>query len=76
MTRYECQLCGYVYDPAEGDSTNEIDSGTAFDELPEDCLRHSRSKDTEGVADSVLAQGEQISGGLHEDGAAGRFDVV
>ncbi len=36
MTRYECQLCGYVYDPAEGDSTNEIDSGTAFDELPED----------------------------------------
>jgi rubredoxin len=36
MIRYECQLCGYVYDPAEGDLTNEIDSGTAFEELPED----------------------------------------
>lgn len=32
---YEC-LCGYVYDPAEGDIENDIPAGTLFEELPED----------------------------------------
>lgn len=33
---YECEVCGYVYDPAEGDSEGNIDAGTAFEDLPED----------------------------------------
>ena len=36
MQKYECQICGYVYDPEQGDDANEIDSGTAFEELPDD----------------------------------------
>ena len=36
MKKYECDLCGYVYDPAEGDPDNEIAPGTAFEDLPED----------------------------------------
>ena len=29
-------MCGYVYDPAEGDPENGIAPGTAFEDLPED----------------------------------------
>lgn len=34
--KYECVLCGYVYDPAEGDPDSGVAPGTAFGELPED----------------------------------------
>lgn len=36
MDRWVCDPCGYVYDPAEGDPDNDIDSGTSFEDLPED----------------------------------------
>ena len=36
MKKYVCDVCGYVYDPAEGDSANGIPAGTAFADLPED----------------------------------------
>ncbi len=36
MDKYVCDLCGYVYDPAEGDSEGEIEPGTSFDDLPDD----------------------------------------
>jgi rubredoxin len=36
MDRYVCNLCGYVYDPADGDPDNGIKPGTAFEDLPED----------------------------------------
>ena len=36
MKKYECEPCGYVYDPAEGDPDNDIAPGTAFEDLPED----------------------------------------
>ncbi len=36
MDKYECQVCGYVYDPAEGDSDGGIAPGTSFDDLPDD----------------------------------------
>jgi len=36
MTKYVCDLCGYVYDVAEGDPDNGIAPGTAFEVLPED----------------------------------------
>lgn len=35
MEKYECTICGYVYDPAEGDPENGIAAGTPFDEIPE-----------------------------------------
>ena len=34
--RHVCSVCGYVYDPAEGNSDNGIEPGTPFSELPED----------------------------------------
>jgi flavin reductase (DIM6/NTAB) family NADH-FMN oxidoreductase RutF/rubredoxin len=36
MDKYECTVCGYVYDPAEGDPENNIEPGTPFKDLPED----------------------------------------
>lgn len=33
---YSCNICGYQYDPEEGDPANGIAPGTAFEDLPED----------------------------------------
>jgi rubredoxin-NAD+ reductase len=35
MDKYECIVCGYVYDPVEGDPDNGIESGTRWEDLPE-----------------------------------------
>ncbi|HOC98203.1 MAG TPA: rubredoxin [Bacilli bacterium] len=36
MKKYVCVVCGYEYDPAQGDETQDIKPGTAFEDLPED----------------------------------------
>ncbi len=36
MSKYECQVCGYIYDPAVGDLDNGVKPGTAFESLPDD----------------------------------------
>ena len=36
MQKYQCTICGYVYDPEEGDPDSGIAPGTAFDDIPED----------------------------------------
>lgn len=36
MKKYTCSVCGYVYDPADGDPENGVQPGTAFADLPED----------------------------------------
>jgi len=34
--RYICANCGYIYDPAAGDTMNSIPAGTPFLNLPEE----------------------------------------
>ncbi len=36
MNTWTCTICGYTYDPANGDPDNGIAPGTAFEVLPED----------------------------------------
>jgi len=36
MAKYQCNVCGWVYDPEKGDSSQNISPGTAFENLPED----------------------------------------
>ncbi|MDR3644932.1 MAG: rubredoxin [Clostridia bacterium] len=36
MKKYVCSVCGYVYDPAEGDPDNGIAAGTPFEALTDD----------------------------------------
>jgi rubredoxin len=34
--KYECTACGYIYDPAYGDSDGGIPPGTPFEDLPDE----------------------------------------
>ena len=36
MKKYVCVVCGYVYDPEEGDAENGVKPGTSFEELPDE----------------------------------------
>ncbi len=47
MVKYECTVCGYIYDPDLGDADGGIKPGTPFEEIPEDwvCPVCGASKD-------------------------------
>ena len=36
MDKYRCTVCGYIYDPAQGDAAGGIPAGTPFEKLPDD----------------------------------------
>ena len=36
MDKYECTVCGYIYDEAEGDLDNGVAAGTKWDDVPAD----------------------------------------
>lgn len=36
MDRYVCTVCGYVYDPANGDPDNGVAPGTTFQDIPDE----------------------------------------
>jgi rubredoxin len=36
MEKWKCSVCGYIYDPENGDPDAGIASGTPFESLPED----------------------------------------
>ena len=38
MDKWVCSVCGYIYDPAEGDPESGIEAGTKFEDIPEDWL--------------------------------------
>jgi rubredoxin len=36
MTKWECSVCGYIYDPQKGDVMGEIPHDTPFEDLPDE----------------------------------------
>ena len=34
--KYRCTVCGYIYDPLEGDPDNGVSPGTSFNDIPDD----------------------------------------
>jgi rubredoxin len=36
VEKYECTICGYIYDPEKGDPEHGINPGTPFDALPDE----------------------------------------
>jgi rubredoxin len=36
MKKYECKLCGFIYDETQGDQDFSLDPGTTWEEVPED----------------------------------------
>jgi rubredoxin len=47
MEKWECVVCGYVYDPETGDPDGDIPTNTPFEKLPDDwvCPVCGASKD-------------------------------
>ena len=35
MKKYVCDVCGWVYDPEQGDPDNGVEAGTAFEDIPD-----------------------------------------
>jgi rubredoxin len=35
MEKWQCTVCGYIYDPEKGDPDGGIAAGTKFEELPD-----------------------------------------
>jgi rubredoxin len=38
LKKYQCSVCGYIYDPKNGDPTQGVNPGTAFEDLPDDWI--------------------------------------
>jgi rubredoxin len=36
VEKWQCIVCGYIYDPEVGDPVAGIDPGTPFEDLPDD----------------------------------------
>jgi rubredoxin len=36
MDRYVCTICGYVYDPEQGDPDSGVAAGTNWEDVPDD----------------------------------------
>lgn len=36
MSCYQCSVCGYIYDPSQGDPDSNIPAETPFEKLPDD----------------------------------------
>ena len=36
MQKFVCSVCGYIYDPAEGDPDHGVEPGTAWENVSED----------------------------------------
>ena len=36
MKKYKCEICGYIYDPEQGDDSQDVQPGTPFEKLPDD----------------------------------------
>jgi rubredoxin len=34
MQKWECSVCGYIYDPEIGDPDSGVEPGTSFENLP------------------------------------------
>lgn len=47
MEKWECSVCGYIYDPALGDPDGGIAPGTSFEQIPDNwvCPSCGASKD-------------------------------
>ncbi len=36
MKNYRCEVCGYIYEPIEGDVDNGVAANTAWEDVPAD----------------------------------------
>ena len=70
MKKFECEPCGYIYDPAVGDPDGGIAPGTAFEDIPDDwvCPINPDQKCRGFSAYGIAACRARISGDQSESG--------
>ena len=71
MQKYQCTVCGYIYDPEKGDPDSGIKPGTAFEELPDDWLCPKC-----GVSKSQLKPMEQKVASQYSNGSVAISKVI
>ncbi len=69
LDRYECEACGYIYEPSKGDDKRQVPAGTAFEDLPVDwqcpvCSARRRSFRNIGPSGSPSGFKENLGFGL------------
>lgn len=69
LDRYECQACGYIYEPTKGDDKQQVPPGTAFESLPQNwrcpvCGARSSRFSNIGVKGSPSGFKENLGYGL------------
>ncbi|MDR4509957.1 MAG: rubredoxin [Candidatus Brocadiaceae bacterium] len=54
MSKWECSVCGYIYDPEKGDPENGVEPGTPFESIPDEwvCPTCGANKDMFDKLDS------------------------
>ena len=59
MDKYECTVCGYVYDPEKGDPDGGIAPGTKWEDIPDDwvCPLCGVGKDSFQKQQKIVNQG-------------------
>jgi len=62
--KWKCTLCGYIYDPDEGDPDGDVRPGTPFEMLPLDwsCPECGAGKDMFDMVDEDFEELEAESG--------------
>jgi rubredoxin len=40
MNKWVCTVCGYIYDPSEGDPDKGVEPGTPFEKIPSEWKCH------------------------------------
>jgi len=45
MAKWECLVCGYIYEPEKGDPDGNIPPGTPFEDIPDSWVCPSCSAD-------------------------------
>lgn len=77
MDKYVCEVCGYVYDPAEGDPDNGVAAGTKFEDLPDDWVCPVCGADKDSFAKEAqysVKPADHSAGFLHFEGVNGNCD--
>lgn len=70
-TRYECMVCGYIYDLRMGDAAQHIPPGTPFDQLPDEWIcPHCHVTRKMFIPQGEIAPEEQFSQSIKPDWAS------
>ena len=56
MKKYACNVCSYIYDPANGDPDNGVPPGTAWDDVPEGWLRGKKLLTSMAAMNAMMRQ--------------------